>query len=49
MEVLGVSVITNYAAGLVNNTPSHQETLEQAQKASDKLVKLVTAFISKGE
>ena len=49
MEVLGVSVITNYAAGLVNNTPSHQETLEQAQKASDKLVKLITAFINQGE
>ena len=49
MEVLGISVITNYAAGLVNNTPSHQETLEEAQKASDKLVKLITAFINKGE
>lgn len=49
MEVLGVSVITNYAAGLVNNTPSHKETLDEAQKASDKLVKLVTAFINKGE
>ncbi len=49
MDVLGISVITNYAAGLVNNTPSHQETLSEAAKASDKLVKLVTTFLTKGE
>lgn len=46
MEVLGISVITNYAAGLLDNTPSHQETLEEANKASEKLVTLLTAFIS---
>ncbi len=49
MEVLGISVITNYAAGLVNNTPSHQETLSEASKASNKLVELIKAFLSKGE
>lgn len=49
MEVLGISVITNYAAGLVNNTPSHQETLSEASKASDKLVELVTTFLNSGE
>jgi inosine/guanosine/xanthosine phosphorylase family protein len=49
MEVLGISVITNYAAGLVNNTPSHQETLSEASKASDKLVELVTTFLNIGE
>lgn len=45
MEVLGISVITNYAAGLVNNTPSHQETLAEADKASDRLTTLLTEFI----
>ncbi len=46
MEVLGISVITNYAAGLMENTPSHQETLEEADKASARLTKLLTAFIT---
>lgn len=45
MDVLGLSVITNYAAGLVNNTPSHQETLEEANKASARLTTLLTEFI----
>lgn len=45
MEVLGISVITNYAAGLKNNTPTHQETLEFANKASTDMSKLVAEFI----
>ncbi len=45
MEVLGISVITNYAAGLMDNTPSHQETLAEADKASARLTKLLTEFI----
>lgn len=45
MEVLGISVITNYGAGLMQNTPSHLETLQNANKAADKLVKLVSEFI----
>lgn len=45
MEVLGISVITNYAAGLVNNTPSHQETLMEANNASARLISLLTEFI----
>lgn len=45
IEVLGISVITNYAAGLVNNTPTHQETLEEADKASSRMSALVTEFI----
>lgn len=45
MEVLGISVITNYAAGLVDNTPSHQETLAEADKASARLTMLLTEFI----
>lgn len=45
LEILGISVITNYAAGLVDNTPSHQETLEEADKASARLTTLLTEFI----
>ena len=45
MEVLGISVITNYAAGLMNNTPSHEETLTEADNASIRLTKLLTEFI----
>lgn len=45
MDVLGVSVITNYGAGLVDNPPSHEETLREANKASEQLIKLLTAFI----
>ena len=45
IDVLGISVITNYAAGLMDNTPSHQETLDEANKASARLTKLLTEFI----
>lgn len=45
MEVLGISVITNYAAGLMNNTPSHQETLTEADKAAARMSALLNAFI----
>lgn len=45
MEILGISVITNYAAGVMNNTPSHQETLTEANKASAHLIKLLSEFI----
>lgn len=45
MDVLGISVITNYGAGLVQNPPSHAETLREANKASKKLIKLLIAFI----
>ncbi|MBR5154095.1 MAG: purine-nucleoside phosphorylase [Alphaproteobacteria bacterium] len=45
IDVLGLSVITNYGAGMQDNTPSHQETLSQANKASEKLIKLVATFI----
>ena len=45
LKVLGVSVITNYGAGLMSSEPSHQETLEMANKASDNLCRLLTAFI----
>lgn len=45
MEILGISVITNYGAGMIQNTPSHLETLLNANKAAEKLVRLITEFI----
>lgn len=45
IDVLGISVITNYGAGLVANPPSHEETLEEAEKASARLTKLLIEFI----
>lgn len=48
IEVLGLSVITNYGAGIVENPPSHAETLQEAQNASKDLIKLVTTFIKGG-
>jgi len=45
MDVLGISVITNYGAGMMQNTPSHLETLLNANKAAVRLVNLVTEFI----
>jgi inosine/guanosine/xanthosine phosphorylase family protein len=47
IDVLGISVITNYASGIMNNNPSHQETLEEANKASKKLTNLIVEFINK--
>ena len=45
MEVLGLSVITNYGAGLCKNPPSHQETLENANLASKNLINLITHYL----
>ena len=49
MDVLGVSVITNYAAGLMSNTPSHRETLAEADKAAAKMTRLISEFIKEME
>lgn len=45
LEVLGVSVITNYGTGMMSSVPSHEETLEMANKASKNLNRLLTEFI----
>lgn len=44
MQVLALSVITNFAAGLTNETLSHEDTLNQAAKASSKLRVLLTSL-----
>ncbi|MBE6450696.1 MAG: purine-nucleoside phosphorylase [Alphaproteobacteria bacterium] len=45
MKVLGVSVITNLGTGLKTSVQSHAETLEQAQKATQKLSDLLKAYM----
>lgn len=44
MEVLGISVITNYGTGMSDIMPSHQETLEQSAAAAENLSKLIQAY-----
>jgi len=45
MEVLGISVITNYTGDLAAEPLTHEETLNMAAKASERLINLVTEFI----
>ena len=45
MKVLGISVITNYGAGMSTEQPSHEETLAQGQKASNQLSQLIIAYL----
>lgn len=45
LAVTGLSVVTNMAAGLQKTAPSHTETLETAQKASQTLVALLHAYL----
>ena len=45
MKVLGLSVITNYGAGMVQNDTSHTETLEQGEKACTQLSYLIQKYL----
>ena len=45
LAVIAISVITNYAAGLSKTKLSHQETLEQASLAEEKIITLIKNFI----
>ena len=46
LSVVAISVITNYAAGMSKTKLSHQETLEQASLAEEKVVYLIKNFIN---
>lgn len=46
LQVLALSTITNFAAGLAPHAPSHGETKEVAGSVSGRLSRLVTAFLS---
>ena len=45
IKVLGLSVITNYGAGMTADTLSHEETLAQGQKACAHLSQLIYAYL----
>ena len=45
LSVVGVSVITNLAAGMNQTKLSHQETLENAALAEEKLTNLIKNFV----
>ena len=45
LKVLGISALTNYCTGIEGGSPSHAETLENAEKASADLTLLVKKFI----
>jgi purine-nucleoside phosphorylase len=46
IEVLGVSCITNLAAGISGKKLSHEEVLEVGKAAGDKLIKLLGGFLA---
>jgi xanthosine phosphorylase len=45
LKCVGVSAITNYAAGMSSEVLSHEQTLQGAKLAEDKLSKLIVEFI----
>ena len=45
LKTIGISIITNYAAGLSNTPLSHKETLEQAALAENNILSLIKNFI----
>ena len=47
MRVLGLSLVTNLAAGIAEHELSHQETMDEAAKAYDQMRSLMMAFLNK--
>ena len=46
MKVVGVSVVTNYGAGMVSEKMTHDETITQANEAGKKLQRILTRFVT---
>ena len=47
MKVMGISSITNYAAGMTGDELTHDETMEFGAIAAVNLEKLLRAFIER--
>ena len=47
MKVLGISCITNFAAGMLSQPLNHAEVLETAEKVGSRFVSLLNAIISR--
>ena len=45
MRVLGLSLVTNLAAGISKNKLDHQEVLETGKKSQQRIVQIVCAAI----
>lgn len=45
IKVLGISLITNLAAGILKKPLNHQEVIEASEKAKDKFIKLIHNII----
>jgi xanthosine phosphorylase len=46
LRVVGLTVVTNLAAGLSTIPPSHEETLRTAEKAAYQMISLIRSFMS---
>lgn len=46
MRVLGLSLVTNYAAGIAVKPLTHEEVLEAGAQAQGKLIKLLSALVA---
>ena len=44
LRAVGISVITNLAAGMAPHAPSHAETMEESGKAAERFIALATRF-----
>ena len=47
IRVLGISCITNLAAGMTDNTLSHEEVKETADRIQNEFIRLVTGIVSR--
>jgi purine-nucleoside phosphorylase len=47
VPVVGISVVTNLAAGLAGKALSHEEVAETAERVKDRLTALVAEFLSR--
>ena len=46
MRILSISIITNYAAGIINKPLSHQEVIEVSSQVKDDFANLLTEIIT---
>jgi purine-nucleoside phosphorylase len=47
LEVLGISCVTNMAAGILDQPLSHREVLETGQRVAEEFARLVRSFLSR--
>lgn len=47
IKVLGISCITNMAAGVLNKPLTHEEVIENSSKSKDKFIKLINELLKK--